>query len=106
MASMTPHNITLGFEVSGISSYNHNAILKHFPEDQLQPPRSLVENCLKCRSLMKSRKGCLSTDLRRMSVYEDPDYILWLKSYHPKSQRPDNIPNELQDGSNNFNLFV
>ena len=74
---MTPCNITSGFKVSGIYSYDPNAILKHFPVDQSQPPPSLAEESPKMPEFNEEQERLFERRFEDgYDVYEDPHYVL------------------------------
>lgn len=90
-----PANIISGYKACGIYSYNPNAILKQFEGLlSLPTPQSSLQESTVIHSEFSDQQIKLfeARFLEGYDIFEDDEYILWLKSYHPEA-----VPRDLDD---------
>ena len=85
MRGMTPTNIISGYKACGIYPYNPDAILKQFEGlPSLPTPQSSLQESTVIHSEFSDQQIELfeTRFLEGYDIFEDEEYILWLKSYH------------------------
>ena len=87
MRGMTPASIISGYKACGIYPYNPDAILKQFEGlPSLPTPQSSLQESTVIHSEFSDQPIKLfeTRFLEGYDIFEDEEYILWLKSYHLK----------------------
>ena len=106
MRGMTPANVISGYKACGIYPYNPDEVLKQFeglpssqPSLALPSSQPFLHDSTAIRSEFSDQQIELfeTRYSEGYDIFEDEEYVLWLKSYHPEA-----VPGNL-DGTNDDN---